>query len=222
MTSSSTAPYPMPGAASPPADGPPGGIIDPRRSVLVVQHVQKYLLHALRDSAPVGELLGNIDRLTRSARSVGVPVVYAVRIPGQRARQAEVAGGARHALLEPPAEAEARAVADVVRPQAGDIVFTAKQYSAFVGTRLRARLTELGRDQLVVVGAAARTEVLLTAAEAWMQDLDPFVVGDAVVDRTAGDHEMAVRWLAATCATVVTTDAVLEAFRGGRADAAAG
>ncbi|MFF1452176.1 isochorismatase family protein [Streptomyces sp. NPDC058274] len=168
MTSSRLAPYPMPAAASLPVDGPSWSI-DPRRSAILVQHVQNYLLRSLRDSAPTGQLLANVGRLTRCAWSTGVPIVYAVRVPGQPA------GGAGHVLLEPPAEAEPRAVADVVEPQAGDIVLAAKRYSALVGTRLRARLKEPGRDQLVVVGAAARTEVLLTAADAWMQDLEPFV-----------------------------------------------
>ncbi|MER8115583.1 isochorismatase family protein, partial [Streptomyces sp. NPDC094031] len=101
---------------------------------------------------------------------------------------------------------------------AGDTVLTAKRYSAFAGTRLRSRLKELGRDQVVVVGAAAHTDVMLTAADAWMQDLEAFVVADAVVDRTADDHTMAVRWLAATCATVALTESVRAELRGRTAD----
>ncbi|MYU02575.1 isochorismatase family protein, partial [Streptomyces sp. SID8366] len=115
-------------------------------------------------------------------------------------------------------EADAHAVVDVLRPEAGDTVLAAKRYSAFAGTRLRSRLKELGRDQVVVVGAAAHTDVMLTAADAWMQDLEAFVVADAVVDRTADDHTMAVRWLAATCATVILTESVRADLRGRTAD----
>lgn len=219
MTFSRTAPYPMPTASSLPVDGPSWNL-DPRRSALLVQHVQRHLLYALQDRAPVGGLLANACRLTDSARSAAVPVVYVVRVPGQRA----AAWGDEPAPASPvpPVEAAARAVADVVQPQPGDTVFTAKRYSAFAGTRLRARLKELGRDQLVVIGAPAHTDVLLTAADAWMQDLRPFVVADAVVDEAADRHAMAVRWLAATCAAVTLTDSVVEAFRSGRADAEAG
>ncbi|WP_155059476.1 isochorismatase family protein [Streptomyces blattellae] len=218
MTSPPTVPYTMPEAASLPACGPAWSI-DPRRSALLVQHVQKYLLRLLHDSAPVGELLSNVGRLTHSARSAGVPVVYVARAPGPAGARKGAPGPV---LPGPPAEAEVRAFADVVQPQAGDTVLTAKRYSAFAGTRLRARLNELGRDQLVVVGALARTDVLLTAADAWMQDLQPFVVIDAVVDTTAADHAMAVHWLAATCAAVTVTGPVADTFRGGRVDAAAG
>uniref|UniRef100_UPI003F49871D isochorismatase family protein n=1 Tax=Streptomyces chartreusis TaxID=1969 RepID=UPI003F49871D len=212
-----TVSYPMPAAGALPADGPSWSI-DPSRSALLVQHVQQHLLHALRDRAPVGELLANVGRLTRCARAAGVPVVYVVRVPGQP----PVTWGRGPARPEPPAEAAARAVADVVQPQPGDTVFTTKRYSAFAGTRLRARLKELGRDQLVVAGAPAHTDVLLTAADAWMQDLRPFVVADAVVDEAADRHTMAVRWLAATCAAVTLTDSVVESFHDGRARTAAG
>ncbi|MGW0582821.1 isochorismatase family protein, partial [Streptomyces sp. NPDC002920] len=148
MPSPDIVPYAMPGAPSLPVDGPAWSI-DPRRTALLVQDVQKYLLRDLRDSAPVGELLANIGRLTRSARSAGVPVVYAVRVPGQRGSGGSGGGGAGFGVPEPPAEADAVDVAEVVRPQTGDTVLTVKRYSAFAGTRLRARLKELGRDQLV-------------------------------------------------------------------------
>jgi bifunctional isochorismate lyase/aryl carrier protein len=143
-----------------------------------------------------------------------VPIVYAVRVPGQPA------GGAGHVLLEPPAEAEPRAVADVVEPQAGDIVLAAKRYSALVGTRLRARLKEPGRDQLVV-GAAARRRCCSPPRTPGCRTWSPSWRGDAVVDRTAAGHAMALQWLATTCAVVVVTDAVVEAFRGQRVDAEA-
>ncbi|MFD4576708.1 isochorismatase family protein [Streptomyces sp. NPDC058417] len=213
------APYPMPAVAPTDADGPPWGI-DPHRAALVVQQVQRHLLTALEHRAPVDELLTRTARLIRAARDAGVPVVYVVRVPGHPEDPAGSAGrpgGPGRLLLEPPTgEAEARAVAEAVLPQAGDSVLAAKRCSAFVGTRLRARLKELGRDQVIVTGGAARTDVLLTAADAWMQDLRPFVVGDAVVDRTADDHVAALDWLAATCARIVGTDAVTSAFAAAR------
>ncbi|MFH0518617.1 isochorismatase family protein [Streptomyces sp. M41] len=187
--------------------------------------MQHYLLRTLQDRAPVGELLANIGRLTRSARSAGVPVVYVVRVPGGQVRPVpgrDTAGRGAWRPTRPPSEAAARAVADIVQPQPGDTVFTAKQPSSFAGTRLRARLRELARDQLIVVGAPARTDVLLTATDAGTQELRPFVVADAVVDETAGDHATAVRRLAAICAAVTLTDRVVGAFGAGREDAAAG
>ncbi|MFD5650523.1 isochorismatase family protein [Streptomyces sp. NPDC127039] len=203
-----TALYPMPTAAALPADGP-SWPVDPLRSALLVQQMQNQLLQPLRGRAPVGQLLSNVSRLTQVARSVQVPVVYVLRVAGEQGTA--WADADERPAARPPAGAGA--VADVVRPQPGDTVFTAKRYSAFAGTRLRARLRELGRDQLILVGGPARTDVLLTAADAWMQDLRPFVIADAVIEATAEDHAMAVRWLAGTCAALRTTDSVVEAFR---------
>jgi bifunctional isochorismate lyase/aryl carrier protein len=56
--------------------------------------------------------------------------------------------------------------------------------------------------------------VLLTAADAWMQDMEPFVVADAVADRARDDQQMAVDWIAATCGAVRTVRGVADVFGG--------
>ncbi|MEU6242361.1 isochorismatase family protein [Streptomyces sp. NPDC047024] len=175
---------------TPEPGGGPSWCLEVRRAVLLVRDIR---------GCPVedgSEFVAHIERLVRAARDAGVPVVYAVRVSEQGAIQ------------------PGHGVVDTVQPRPGDSLFTGKRCSAFAGTRLRARLTELGRDQLVVAGVAAATDILLTAADAWMQDLEPFVAADAVTDRTAAEHAMAVRWLAATCAVIADTDALVAAFGG--------
>lgn len=54
----------------------------------------------------------------------------------------------------------------------------------------------------------AHLGVLLTAADAFMNDIQPFVVADAVADFSAEEHEMALRW-AARSAVVCTTETLL-------------
>ncbi|MEV7000986.1 hypothetical protein AB0N62_25315 [Streptomyces sp. NPDC093982] len=49
----------------------------------------------------------------------------------------------------------------------------------------------------------------MTAADAWVQDLEPFVVADAVADASAGSHEFALEWVADTCGVVTSTDRVV-------------
>ncbi|MFD4544233.1 isochorismatase family protein [Streptomyces bauhiniae] len=111
-------------------------------------------------------------------------------------------------------DGDAREVAEEIRPQVGDGLLTAKRFSAFAGTRLRQRLGELGRDQPVITGVFARTQKLLTAADAAMQDMEPFVVADAVADRAPDQHRMAVEWIAATCGAVRSVTGVADVFGG--------
>jgi bifunctional isochorismate lyase/aryl carrier protein len=47
-----------------------------------------------------------------------------------------------------------------------------------------------------------------------MQDMEPFVVADAVADRAHEDHRMAVDWIAATCGAVRTVRGVADVFGG--------
>ncbi len=54
----------------------------------------------------------------------------------------------------------------------------------------------------------AHLSVLLTAADAFMNDIQPFVVADAVADFSAEEHAMALRW-AAHNGKVRTTNALL-------------
>ncbi len=97
-----------------------------------------------------------------------------------------------------------------VAPAAGDTVLTKWKYSAFVRTELESLIREPGRDQLVITGVYAHIGVLMSAADAWMRDIQAFVVADAVADFSRADHDMALRWAAGRCAVVTTTDALLK------------
>ncbi|MFJ3670278.1 isochorismatase family protein [Streptomyces sp. NPDC090106] len=200
--------YPMPTPAALPPDRS-GWVVDPRRAALLVLNVQNHFLRVLQErSAPAAELVGTVALLVEAARKAGIPVLYAVAVDGHERAVRETAFG--HPRL--PAAGGSRDVVAAVRPMVGDSVLVAKRISAFAGTRLRPRLDELERDQPVIVGLFARTQVMLTAADAWTQDLEPFVVADAVADTTPGDHRMAVDWIAATCGAVRSARGVADVF----------
>lgn len=87
--------------------------------------------------------------------------------------------------------------------------------NAFLHSHLGRLLRSTGHDQLIVRGVHAHLGVLLTAADAFMNDIQPFVVADAVADFTAEEHTMALRW-AARSAVVRTTDGLLRDLLLGR------
>ncbi|MFL4496580.1 isochorismatase family protein [Streptomyces sp. VTCC 41912] len=200
------APYPLPTPDELPANRV-AWTVDPARAVLLVHDLQQHFLGAFAAGRqPVTGLLANSARLLRQCRRLGVPVVYSAQRGGQtpeeRGLQLDFWGPG---VADDPA---ALAMPPEVAPEPGDTVLTKWKYSAFVRTELDRLLSESGRDQLVIVGVYAHIGVLMTACDAWMRDVQAFVVADAVADFSRDDHDLALRWAAGRCAVVTTTDTV--------------
>ncbi len=202
------APYPMPRAEDLPANRVEW-TVDPARAVLLVHDLQNYFLSAYdRRSSPVPELLSHVAELRKEAKRIGVPVLYTAQPGGQSPDER----GLQQDFWGPglPDDPHAAAIADDIAPDEDDAVLTKWKYSGFVRTDLLERLREQGRDQIVITGVYAHIGVLMTACDAWMQDIQAFVVADAVADFSAEDHAMALRWAAGKCAVVTSPRAVFE------------
>ncbi|WP_406397607.1 isochorismatase family protein [Streptomyces sp. NBC_00879] len=202
------APYAMPGVAGLP-ENRVDWTVDPARAVLLVHDLQNHFLSAFEaDASPVTELLANTALLTKQARSRGIPVVYSAQPGGQSPEQR----GLQQDFWGPglPADPHAEAIAAAVAPEDGDTVLTKWKYSAFVRSDLAALMELQGRDQLVITGVYAHIGVIMTACDAWMRDIQAFVVADAVADFGEDEHRSALRWAAGRCAFVTTTDALFK------------
>ncbi|WP_405012630.1 isochorismatase family protein [Kitasatospora sp. NBC_01539] len=201
-------PYPLPGPDAIPAPKVPWRV-DPDRAVLLAHDLQNHFLAAFTPAAPpLAPALANTARLLQWARGLGMPVVYS----HQRGGQTPAERGLQQDFWGPglPADAHAQAVPDIVAPVEGDTLLTKWKYSAFVRTDLAEQLAAAGRDQLVIVGVYAHIGVLMTACDAWMRDIEAFVVADAVADFDEQRHHEALRWAAEKCAVVVGTEQLLE------------
>ncbi|MGG7570074.1 isochorismatase family protein [Streptomyces sirii] len=200
------APYPLPTADELPANRV-AWTVDPARAVLLVHDLQRHFLDAFpAGEQPVTGMLDNTARLAKECRRRGVPVVYSAQRGGQtpeeRGLQLDFWGPG---VADDP---HALAMPEAVAPEPGDTVLTKWKYSAFVRTELEGLLRDAGRDQLVIVGVYAHIGVLMSACDAWMRDIQAFVVADAVADFSRDDHDLALRWAAGRCAVVTTTDAL--------------
>lgn len=201
-------PYPMPSPEELPANRV-SWTIDPQRAVLLVHDLQNHFLTAYTpDTSPTTELLANVGELAKAARASGIPVLYSAQPGGQSPAER----GLQQDFWGPglPDDEHAKAIAGPVAPEPGDTVLTKWKYSAYVRTDLDERMRAAGRDQIVIVGVYAHIGVLMTAADAWMRDVQAFVVADAVADFSREDHDMALRYAAGRCAVVTTTDTVLK------------
>ncbi|MGW7051638.1 isochorismatase family protein [Streptomyces sp. NPDC054887] len=198
--------YPMPDRAAIPASCVPWRI-DPARAALLVHDMQNHFVRAFPpERPPVVELVGNIAALRERARTLGIPVVFsaepAVRPPGQNGLPADVWGpgsGDDH---------DAAAIVEPLTPRPGEHLMANARHSAFLRGHLGRLLRSTGRDQLIICGVYAHLGVLLTAADASLHDIQPFVVADAVADLSAEEHSMALR-LAARSGVVCATGALL-------------
>ncbi|GIH78897.1 isochorismatase family protein [Planobispora longispora] len=203
-------PYPMPDVSDLPAnrvDWQP----DARRAVLLVHDMQNYFLRAFTPGqSPLVDLMSNVLALRARCSDLGIPVVYSAQPGGQSADQ-------RGLLLDfwgggigaDPREAE---ITPELTPRAGDVLLTKWRYSAYQRTRLAELMAGQGRDQLIICGIYAHIGVLMTACEAFMRDVQPFVVADAVADFSADHHRMALTYAAERCAVTTTTRQISRAL----------
>ncbi|MCW5253300.1 MULTISPECIES: isochorismatase family protein [unclassified Streptomyces] len=200
-------PYPPPTA-----DQLPENTVDwrlsPRRAVLLLHDMQEYFLRPFPRTTALGRaLVDNTARLRDRARALGIPVAYTAQpgsmTPEQRGLLKDFWGPGMRA------SPEHRRVVAPLEPEDGDWVFTKWRYSAFHRTDLLDRMRARGRDQLVVCGVYAHVGVLMTAVEAYSNDVQPFLVGDAVADFSADYHRLALTYAAERAARVLTTGAAL-------------
>jgi bifunctional isochorismate lyase/aryl carrier protein len=204
--------YPLPGRGGLPENRVPWEL-DPERAVLLVHDMQRYFTAAFPASgAPLEQLIPNIAQLVAACSVAEVPVVFSrqrVQPPAERGLLSDfwgsglAAGTGGEELVPEVSPASAWAVVDK------------RRYSAFHDTGLAELMERWGRDQLVVCGIYAHIGCLVTAVDAFMRDLQPFFVADAVADFGPKDHREAVRYAASTCARVCLVQDVVTAVKQG-------
>jgi isochorismate hydrolase len=199
------APYPLPVAADLPGNVA-RWVVDPERAVLLIHDMQRYFLRPFPENI-TDQLVGNTVLLRDRCRALGVPVAYTAQPGGmteeQRGLLRDFWGPG---MREDPAD---RQVVEPLTPAQDDWMFTKWRYSAFFRSDLLDRMRAQGRDQLVICGVYAHLGVLMSAVEAFTNDIQPFVVADAIADFSEEYHRLAVSYAALRCAVVVTTDEVL-------------
>lgn len=196
--------YPLPTAGELPPNTATW-TVDPARAVLLLHDVQRFFLRPFPDQLRA-ELVGNLALLRERCLTLGVPVAYTAQPGGMT----ETERGLLKDFWGPGmrASADDRAIVEPLTPPDDQWVFTKWRYSAFFRTPLLQRMRAHGRDQLVVAGVYAHVGVLATAVEAFTNDIETFVVADAIADFSQDYHRMAVTYAAERCAVVTTAKEV--------------
>jgi isochorismate hydrolase len=197
--------YPMPKLAQLPANKAKW-TIDPRRAVLLVHDMQRYFLKPfaspLRD-----ELIANVASLCVRSRKNAIPVAFSAQPGGMTTKQR----GLLNDFWGPgmKVDLEDRKIIDELQPCADDWMMPKFRYSAFFQSGLLERMRDAGRDQLVICGVYAHIGVLSTAIESFTNDIQTFLVADALADFSEHEHQLALTYASQRCAVVCTTEETL-------------
>ena len=194
--------------------------VDPARAALLVHDMQRYFVRAFeleRDGQPLPDAqiniaIANIRRLLDAAHAANIPVYYTAQPPRQHPADRRLLTDFWGDGLQDDENAR---ILDELAPTESDTVLTKWRYSAFVRSPLEEQLKDLGRDQLIIGGIYAHIGCLTTALEAFMRDIQPFMVADALADFTEKEHRMACEYASGRCARVLNTAEALEHINAG-------
>lgn len=201
-------PYPMPTAS----ELPPNRVdwrVQPRRAALLIHDMQQYFLSFFdTESSPVTELLENTALLRERCTALDIPVIYTTQPAEQTAQER----GLLNDFWGPglTAQTDKQAILEKLEPTASNHLLTKYRYSAFHRTELQSLLQREGRDQLIICGIYAHIGCLLTACESFMNDIQPFLVADAVADFSLTNHHTALNYAVQCCAVTLTSDQLIE------------
>ncbi|AMT72991.1 isochorismatase family protein [Mycobacteroides immunogenum] len=185
--------------------------LEPDRAVLLVHDMQHYFVKAYApQSDPIATVLKNIKSLLDTAHAHQVPVYYSAQPGGMTTAQRGLFGQ----LYGPgmPDDDAERAIVDPLGPTAADTVLTKWKYSEFFRSDLLDILRNANRDQLIIVGVYAFSGITATSTDAIQNDIQAFIVSDAVADYTATGHNQALTWCAERTARILTTRSALSAL----------
>jgi isochorismate hydrolase len=194
-------PYPLPTSETLP-ENTARWTLQPERAVLLVHDMQGFFVRALPEPLRAN-LVHNVTLLRARCTAVGVPVAYTAQ-PGRMTDQER--GLLRDfwgpGMQTKPADRE---MVPELTPARDDWVFTKWRYSAFFRSDLQTRMRAARRDQLLLCGVYAHVGILATALEAFTNDIQAFLVADALGDFSEADQRVALRYVAQRCGMVITT-----------------
>lgn len=182
--------------------------LDSQQSVLLVHDMQQYFLDFYdQQQAPIPELLKNTQDLIRRARQLNIPVVYTAQPGDQSAEHRQLLTDFWGTGLR--ADPQLTRIHPDVAAQDNDTILTKWRYSAFKFSEFEQLMQQWGRNQLVICGVYAHIGCLMSAAEAFMLNIKPFVCGDAMADFSRAEHDMALRYISTRCGQVMSTTEIL-------------
>lgn len=181
---------------------------EPERAALLIHDMQDYFINFWGENCPMmAQVVANIAALREFCKQHNIPVYYTAQPKEQsdedRALLNDMWGPG---LTRKPEEQQ---VIAALAPDEADTVLVKWRYSAFHRSPLEQMLKESGRNQLLIAGVYAHIGCMTTATDAFMRDIKPFMVADALADFSRDEHLMALNYVAGRSGRVVMTEDLL-------------
>ncbi|MCR4456462.1 isochorismatase [Pseudescherichia sp. L3] len=181
---------------------------EPERAALLIHDMQDYFINFWGENCPMmAQVVANIAALREFCKQHNIPVYYTAQPKEQsdedRALLNDMWGPG---LTRKPEEQQ---VIAALAPDEEDSVLVKWRYSAFHRSPLEQMLKESGRNQLLIAGVYAHIGCMTTATDAFMRDIKPFMVADALADFSRDEHLMALNYVAGRSGRVVMTEDLL-------------
>lgn len=185
---------------------------DCQHAALLIHDMQNYFLNFWKtDSTMITQVIDNIVQIKEACRSHNIPVFYTA----QPSKQSDIERGLLNDMWGPGLNlhADQHQITQLLAPQSNDVVLEKWRYSAFQRSELELMLKRQDKNQLIICGVYAHIGCMTTALDAFMRDIKPFFIADALADFSQEKHLMALQHIASCCGQVMTTQELVEEIK---------